>query len=182
VPRGASKPFLDGLHRQRIVDNEHAGKRGDQSNRFEISHRIERQFLVQAGRDRVAHVREQPRVAVGPRTCDDFTGDDAASAGPVVRHDLLPQIFPRMLRESARQNISGAPGRRHHDHADGPRGINGLCQRCVGQRQSESPCGERGRTGDFHCISWFGMEGTEVAEGMGAIENSSMAGVPHRIK
>jgi hypothetical protein len=48
--------------------------------------------------------------------------DQAASAGPIVNHDLLSPDAGELVAKKTRQQVAAAPGRIGHDEADRPGG------------------------------------------------------------
>ena len=102
--------LLDGLHRHRVRHHQHVGELHDARDRRGVADEIERQLLVERGRDRVVGRDEQQRVAVRRRTDRGGGGDIAAGAGAVFHHELLAEMVRQPLAHDARHDIDRAAG------------------------------------------------------------------------
>ena len=108
--------FLERLHRQRRIDDQHAGLASDERNRREVVDRIVGELRVERGADGVGLRREQQRVAVRRGAGDDLGADRGAGAGLVLDDELLPEAFAELLRDHAHRPVDRATRRKRHDH------------------------------------------------------------------
>ena len=84
--------FLDGLDWHGVRHHQQIGHLHEQRDRHGIADEIERQLLVERGRDRVVGAGKQHRVAVGRGIDRNAGGDIAAGAGAVLDHELLAEM------------------------------------------------------------------------------------------
>ena len=109
----------DRVRRHRRVHHHRVGHVGEQRDRREILHAVERHGGEQRVVHRVhAHGVEQERVAVRRRARDRAGADIAGSAGAVLDHDRLAHRLMQMRCDDARQNVGRAAGRPRHQQRD----------------------------------------------------------------
>jgi len=75
---------------------------------------------------RIDHVRrddEKERIAVRRRPHDEFGGDVAAGARPILHNKRHAQLLRQRLRDQARINVGVPPGGETHDQTHRPRRI-----------------------------------------------------------
>ena len=127
---GERQQFLDRMHRHGRIDGQHIGAGGDDADRHEVLHRIER-LLVDPGVDGVRDGNDQKRVAVGGRLCGEIGADDAAGAAAVIDKDLLAQSLAELIGDDAADHVVAAARRERDDHADRAARIivRGCCRR-----------------------------------------------------
>src|SRR5207302_1568491 len=77
--------LLNGLHRHRVGDDQHVGELHDARDRHGVAEEIERQPLVERGRDRVVGRDEQQGVAVRWRADRGGGRDVAAGLGTIMK-------------------------------------------------------------------------------------------------
>ena len=85
--------------------------------------RVERQAVVERGRDRRAVGVLQDGVAVGRRFRDRVGGERAAGAGAVLDDHRLAELVGELAAEQPRQHVDRAAGRERHDQPDRAVGI-----------------------------------------------------------
>ena len=108
-----------GVRRHRRVHHHGVGHIGEQRERGEILHAVERHGGEQSVVHGVhAHGVEQDGVAVGRRARDRAGADVAGGAGAVLDHDRLAHRLMQMLADDARQDVGRAAGRPRHDQRD----------------------------------------------------------------
>src|SRR5262245_42024508 len=114
------------MNRQRWMNHQHVGLRGDQADRSKIPFGIIVDLLVQAGiGGEDAVVRKQQRVAVGWRAGDELRRDIAAGAGPVVDDQWLTENLLHLPGEHACQDVARPAWSKGEGQGDGPGRILG---------------------------------------------------------
>jgi hypothetical protein len=73
---------------------------------------IERQLLVERGRDRVVGAAEHQRIAVRRRVDAGLDRDVAAASGAILHHELLAEMLRQRLAHDARNGVDRAARRK----------------------------------------------------------------------
>ena len=120
---GVGDQLLQGLHRQRRIDDDDARFATDQRDRREVVDRIESQVRIQGRTDRIGLRSQQQRVAVGRRLGDELAADRRSRAGLVLDEDRLPETLGQLLRDQAHRAVDRASRRKRHDDAHRPRRV-----------------------------------------------------------
>ena len=137
-----------GIRRHGRVHHHRVGHVGEQRDRREILHTVERHVGDQRVVHRVhAHRVEQDGVAVGRRARDRAGADVARAAGAVLDDDRLAHRLVQMQRDDARQDV-GRPARRpRHQQRDRAVRIGLREGRRGGEAASDGECGAAGEVG-----------------------------------
>ena len=114
---GVGEQFLRRMHRQFRIDGEHIGAGGEDRDRHEILHRVER-LLVEPRIDRMRDRDDEERVAVGRGLGGEIGADHAAGAGAIVDEDLLAEVLAELVGDDAADDVVAAAGRERDDQAD----------------------------------------------------------------
>jgi hypothetical protein len=107
-------------------DHRHADDAGD---RRDAADKVEIEFVVERGVDRVRHGGKQKRISVGGRVDDGLGADVAAGARPVLDDEGLAQPVGKPLTDQARGDVDPAAGGKPGDDAHRPRRI--ILRRCA---------------------------------------------------
>ncbi len=133
---GVGDEFRDRLHRYRRMHHHQQRCVREDRDWREVGAEIERQVLVERGRDGVGGVGHEQRVAVGRRAHRHFGADVGAAARAVLDHERLAEPNGHPLPEQARQDVGRAAGRDRNDDPHRAGGIAlGLGERRVRQRR-----------------------------------------------
>ncbi len=101
-------------------DHRHAD---DAGNRRDAANKVEIEFLVERGVDRIRYGGKQKRVSVRGRVHDGLGADVAASSRPVLDDEGLPQPIGKPLTDQPRGDVDAAAGGKTGDNAHRPRRI-----------------------------------------------------------
>ena len=143
---GVGDELRQRVRRHRRVHHHRVGHIGEQRDRGEILHAVERHVGDERVVHRVhAHRVEQDRVAVRRRARDRAGADVARAAGAVLDDDRLAHRLMQMQRHDARQNVGRAARRPWHQQRDLAARIGLRKGRRGGERGKR---GERGTAGD----------------------------------
>jgi hypothetical protein len=113
--------LLDSSRRKRAPHEQNLIAHRQHRYRRKIPFPVVGYAFVQRRGDRQRPVgREIKRVTVCLRACCKLGPDQAASARPIVDHDLLSPDAGELVAEKTRQQVAAAPGRVGHDEADRP--------------------------------------------------------------
>ena len=107
----------------RWIEQDHHRHADDAGDRGDVAEKIEFEFVVERGVDRVRHGGEQQRVSIGRRVHDGFGADVAAGARTVLGHEGLAQPVGQPLADQARGDVDAAAGGKTGDDAHRPRRI-----------------------------------------------------------
>jgi hypothetical protein len=122
--------LLQVLRRQRLFADEPHRTIGDQRNRREIAHHVERQIESRAIDDMGLPMAEDQCVAVRRRARDLGGANGAGRAGRIFDDDILAECALHTVSEDAAERIGRPAGRERHDDRDRPRRIGlGGCGR-----------------------------------------------------
>jgi hypothetical protein len=139
---GRVDQIRDGGDRQRVVDDDDVGQRGDEGDRLEGRQRIVADLVEQGLVDgQRARGGDQDRVAVRLGAGHGRRPEIAARAGLVLDHEAVPEVIGHALQHDPADDIARAAARERHDDPDGPARVI-LC----GQRQG-SPGRRNSQTG-----------------------------------
>jgi hypothetical protein len=82
-------------------------------------------------------LRYRPGLIVGLRLGHHVGADVAGSAGPVVDHELLLQVFGEALGQQTREGVGAPARRRRHHHPHRPRRPGFLGRRLDGAKNQK---------------------------------------------
>ena len=150
---GVGDELRDRVRRHRRVHHHGVGHVGEQRDRREILHAVERHGGEQSVVHGVhAHGVEQDGVAVRRRARDRAGADIAGRAGAVLDHHRLAHRLVQMRGDDARQNVGRAARRPRHQQRDRAGGI-GL-RGGGAQRRCRRDGGEDGKADGGSGVSW----------------------------
>src|SRR5262249_25009175 len=101
----------------------HNDKRGigNARDRRDVADKIEAEIRVERRVDRAGRYGHQERVTVRRCSHDEFGGDIAAEARPVLNHELLAEALRQPLTREARDNVGRAAGWKSDNKTHRPR-------------------------------------------------------------
>ncbi|MCY1237924.1 hypothetical protein D9M72_506390 [compost metagenome] len=132
---GIADQVIHAFQRGIVCHQQHVGVRVEQADQREILERLVGGRLLHQrrhGQGRAAD--EEQGVAVRACLGGLGRGNGAASAGPVVDHDWLPQHMAQMLGIDPRRTVDRPAGRIAHDELDGARRVIVRSSGQAGQR------------------------------------------------
>ena len=117
---GVGDEFGNGLGREGRVHLHHERQQIDVGHRRNVVREVVVEFGVKRRVDFVGGGRPQQGVAVGRRARDRLGRDSGPGAGPVLDHKRLAEFLRQKFTDQARDNVSGAAGRKADNDLDRP--------------------------------------------------------------
>ena len=132
--------LLYGVPGHRRMNHENIRRVDQQRYRGEILYRMERQIVLQGGRNRMGAARDyHHRITVWRRLRNQHRCQHTRGAGPILHNDRLPQPFAHLGRNGARHKVRPAAGRVAHQETYRP-GREILCPRTRVYSTHENYC------------------------------------------